>query len=899
MLRKTFRYKHANKQLTLHKRYSYISSLRDYDIKNAIKAYSNNPVIEEPLLNYSQITNETTNEFSLMQNYDEINHIAEEIPTDNEYNTQYDSSEKERDITDNEYDTDSESQNDNSEKERHITDNEYDTDSESQNNSSEKERHIIDNALDPSRLPNNTSDFSPYFDNITTALLFCWIQKHNISIMNHMYFGPGIEANVKSEFWHGTLWAESPLFGQEKIVISQVTYYCGEFIYYLSNGGHKLLGFLRSIQVNEENQYVLKIQKLLYYEDIPGIFKGHLRQQRSKSGEVWMLDDNFVFICPSQVYNKATVKLPHLHQVLSHSDLYVLEIIYKHNNHWRVRDIQLSYQHPAHSIIINNPPVDSMPVYKLFLDLYYDDFGTFRNVYHSLGGVYVQFGNMPAHMRKRLKNHFVIGFVPFGGNFDEFIQPFINELKEFEKGKIMNIQGRDVWVVAGLGVVTADLPQGNDLSGVLRHGATKGCRTCTVEKYSYTDNSTDIIRLSRYKQCTDLDFSLIAAESSITRKKQIGSEFGLRIKQSILDELQRERHLQTPQDIYHATAGKIKRLLRLTCELFSHEGENAFIRTWKALEKPKKWAHLPNPISHHESFMMSDYLRLAMIMPFILHRFLKVIHIKSDNLALIQQRINVQRNDLVPKYIVKCWVCVAQTMKIAFDRHFTNEKYIELQRCLDAEMNILTQVFEEFVNLPNLHLNFHFLLHARTYATLSNTQVGCFYDIKLKQRISSKNTGNFVTFSLQDANFKAELYESYKDLKLNSALINSSLTWYQRVSYMTEDNYGNTEKVCLQLGDILTIQEEECESYAKLQSIFQHKGNDDKFYVFIVVAWFEYVNQNHTILECPIYRLNDRQWRRVFPITVIDKAHKAHFIRRSVDTDDGYWYKNQFYFTAI
>ena len=38
--------------------------------------------------------------------------------------------------------------------------------------------------------------------------------------MKHMYFGPGVEANVKSEFWHGTLWAESPLFGQEKIVIS-------------------------------------------------------------------------------------------------------------------------------------------------------------------------------------------------------------------------------------------------------------------------------------------------------------------------------------------------------------------------------------------------------------------------------------------------------------------------------------------------------------------------------------------------------------------------------------------------------------------------------------------------------------------------------------------------------
>ncbi|PKC50167.1 hypothetical protein RhiirA1_487165 [Rhizophagus irregularis] len=62
---------------------------------------------------------------------------------------------------------------------------------------------------------------------------------------------------------------------------------------------------------------------------------------------------------------------------------------------------------------------------------------------------------------------------------------------------------RNIWVVAGLGVVTADLPQRNDLSGVLRHGATKGCHACTVEKHSYTDNSTDIIRLSRYKQCTD------------------------------------------------------------------------------------------------------------------------------------------------------------------------------------------------------------------------------------------------------------------------------------------------------------------------------------------------------------------------------------------------------------
>jgi len=45
---------------------------------------------------------------------------------------------------------------------------------------------------------------------------------------------------------------------------------------------------------------------------------------------------------------------------------------------------------------------------------------------------------------------------------------------------------------------------------------------------------------------------------------------------------------------------------------FHEEGESDFIKTWKDFEIPKKWSRLPNPISHNASFMMSDYLRLAM-----------------------------------------------------------------------------------------------------------------------------------------------------------------------------------------------------------------------------------------------------------------------------------------------
>lgn len=403
-----------------------------------------------------------------------------------------------------------------------------------------------------------------------------------------------------------------------------------------------------------------------------------------------MQDEPYLTITTSQISEK-----------VAEGALRITEILYKHHAHWRIRDATFSYQHPSDYISISQPPFSTIPVYKLFLDIYYDDFGTFRNVYHSLGGVYVQFGNMPARQRKLLKNHFVLGFVPFGGNFNEFMLPFISEMKEFERGKLMKVNGQDAWVMAGLGVVTADLPQGNDMAGVLRHNAIKGCRTCTASRESLTNFYQDVPATSRYHHITDIQFKEISDELDTSRQKQLGTEFGLRPEPSILDRLQRERHLQTPQDIYHATAGKIGRLLKLTCELFSQEGKDEFIKVWKSFEKPKKWSRLPNPISHHSSFMMSDYLRLAMIMPFMLNSFLKISSLKENESKAILQRIDATRMIMVKNAVISCWVHVAKTMKMVFECKFTLNSYGELQKCLEEEMIILPKV---------LNYNCHFAI---------------------------------------------------------------------------------------------------------------------------------------------------------------------------------------------
>src|SRR4051794_16941630 len=68
---------------------------------------------------------------------------------------------------------------------------------------------------------------------------------------------------------------------------------------------------------------------------------------------------------------------------------------------------------------------------------------------------------------------------------------------------------------------------------------------------------------SRYHHITNEQFKEILQENVPSAKTQLCTKYGLRLKPSILDKLKRDRHLQNPQDIYYATAGKIGRLLEL------------------------------------------------------------------------------------------------------------------------------------------------------------------------------------------------------------------------------------------------------------------------------------------------------------------------------------------------
>jgi len=387
-------------------------------------------------------------------------------------------------------------------------------------------------------------------------------------------------------------------------------YRAGDFLVYREQSS-TLIGRVRGVVIDEEdnNALKLKIEAIFSHGQLPNCRAADSRHTRGNGKEVWLVENEVKLINPANIERRIVVWLCDTPEPVKY-DYYAQEIVYNIDNRWKYRDISMRHRLPCENITVTSPP-QQLPILKIFLDIYLDDFGTYRNVYHSLGGVYLQFGNMPLSLRKQLKNHFLIGFVPFSASFEDFIKPILQDLKHLERGLILETVNGDTWVIGGLGCVTSDLPQGNDLAGIKRHGATHGCRTCNASTDQLTSLDYNHVKNARFNQQTEERLEEIRSQHSKTESDRLATEYGI-LKPGAFDVLKWDRHLQTPQDAYHSMAGKARTLLEATFNVFNTSGENAFLEYWKSIEKPAHWYRLPNPLRHRQSFMFSDILRLAM-----------------------------------------------------------------------------------------------------------------------------------------------------------------------------------------------------------------------------------------------------------------------------------------------
>ncbi|CAG8786928.1 845_t:CDS:2, partial [Cetraspora pellucida] len=175
----------------------------------------------------------------------------------------------------------------------------------------------------------------------------------------------------------------------------------------------------------------------------------------------------------------------------------------------------------------------------------------------------------------------------------------------------------------------------NELRDVKKQDAIYRCQNCLAPKDQLTDTTFERIYSACFHHITKEHFIELQALISQGATK-------LEIKDFTKHN---DHHLQTPQDVYHAVASKIQRLLECTLNLLNENGKNQFLKYWQYFEKLFIRHCMPNSITHLKSFMFSNALQLFLVMPFILRCFLTPECIILNELTALCDRLSSSSND--------------------------------------------------------------------------------------------------------------------------------------------------------------------------------------------------------------------------------------------------------------
>ncbi|CAG8762106.1 21754_t:CDS:2, partial [Cetraspora pellucida] len=101
----------------------------------------------------------------------------------------------------------------------------------------------------------------------------------------------------------------------------------------------------------------------------------------------------------------------------------------------------------------------------------------------------------------------------------------------------------------------------------------------TCPNYNHIENA-------RFRHQTKERLLDIAHQQEKVNKEWLATEYGLTISPGPFNSLMWDQHIQIPQDIYHSMGGKARTLLDATFNILNTIGEDSFLKSWKAIEKP-------------------------------------------------------------------------------------------------------------------------------------------------------------------------------------------------------------------------------------------------------------------------------------------------------------------------
>ena len=134
---------------------------------------------------------------------------------------------------------------------------------------------------------------------------------------------------------------------------------------------------------------MLELNRLLSYNELLQKFHNKSRSRRAEvDKEIWLDDTCVVEISPQQLIDHLSVQIvsqddnPTIHQGDSFR---ITEVIYMpfRSKKPAIRDIDSRHLLPSEIQRPHNPPITDLPKLKIFLDIYLDKYGPYRNVYNA------------------------------------------------------------------------------------------------------------------------------------------------------------------------------------------------------------------------------------------------------------------------------------------------------------------------------------------------------------------------------------------------------------------------------------------------------------------------------------------------------------------------------------
>ncbi|CAG8661025.1 10297_t:CDS:2 [Funneliformis mosseae] len=239
-----------------------------------------------------------------------------------------------------------------------------------------------------------------------------------------------------------------------------------------------------------------------------------------------------------------------------------------------------------------------------------------------------------------------------------------------------------------------------------------------------------------------------------------------------------------------------KEMLKLTFKILFSKGETEFLKVWHDFKFPSYWSQQQNPITHLGSYFFSDYLRLSIIMPFLINQALHIMMLNKTFVKYVIETCTITKSQVLDK-LLGLWVYFSQMTGCEGNQKFNIDSlnFATLVNISVVMKEIVHRLFKAIIphsNKKNIELDF-----MRCDNCLQVLQF--LIDGGIDERYDKTTYFNFSTLSkdrctsgfekvLNDDLF-AELKHAYKEeLSCVEYLTLQTVKYFNSISYTIVDN---------------------------------------------------------------------------------------------------------------